>query len=154
MTIALKTATAAAALALFTTAPALAEDAVQGGAYRIEPVHSRVLFSVSHLGFTTYYGEFTGPRRPDGLAGDCADGRVPREPPLQAASSAAALRPARSREERCTKTSEKLVREKATYLAPNVAHLNAFHTEGQYVQNALMQVAQPKGGCCEKSRTC
>lgn len=34
--------------------------AVQGGTYAVEPQHTRVLFSVSHLGFTTYYGEFTG----------------------------------------------------------------------------------------------
>lgn len=34
--------------------------AVQAGAYTIEPTHTRLLFSVSHLGFTTWYGEFTG----------------------------------------------------------------------------------------------
>jgi polyisoprenoid-binding protein YceI len=34
--------------------------AVQSGAYKIEPGHTRVLFSLSHLGFTTYYGEFPG----------------------------------------------------------------------------------------------
>ena len=33
--------------------------AVQAGAYDVEPYHTRVLFSVSHLGFTTWYGEFT-----------------------------------------------------------------------------------------------
>ena len=33
--------------------------AVQAGAYDVEPLHTRVLFSVSHLGFTTWYGEFT-----------------------------------------------------------------------------------------------
>ncbi|MGO9673415.1 MAG: YceI family protein [Methylocella sp.] len=33
--------------------------AVQPGAYSVEPVHTRVLFSVSHMGFTTWYGEFT-----------------------------------------------------------------------------------------------
>ena len=32
---------------------------VQAGAYDVEPLHTRVLFSVSHLGFTTWYGEFT-----------------------------------------------------------------------------------------------
>jgi polyisoprenoid-binding protein YceI len=32
---------------------------VQDGAYSVEPLHTRVLFSVSHLGFTTWYGEFT-----------------------------------------------------------------------------------------------
>ena len=45
--------------------PALAQEvshdpaAVQEGAYSVEPAHTRVLFSVSHLGFTTWYGEFT-----------------------------------------------------------------------------------------------
>jgi polyisoprenoid-binding protein YceI len=33
--------------------------AVQAGTYDVEPLHTRVLFSVSHLGFTTWYGEFT-----------------------------------------------------------------------------------------------
>jgi polyisoprenoid-binding protein YceI len=32
---------------------------VQEGAYSVEPYHTRVLFSVAHLGFTTWYGEFT-----------------------------------------------------------------------------------------------
>jgi polyisoprenoid-binding protein YceI len=32
---------------------------VQDGTYSVEPLHTRVLFSVSHLGFTTWYGEFT-----------------------------------------------------------------------------------------------
>jgi polyisoprenoid-binding protein YceI len=33
--------------------------ATQEGAYSVEPSHTRVLFSVSHLGFTTWYGEFS-----------------------------------------------------------------------------------------------
>ncbi|VFU09432.1 YceI family protein [Methylocella tundrae] len=33
--------------------------AVQPGAYAVDPIHTRVLFSVSHMGFTTWYGEFT-----------------------------------------------------------------------------------------------
>jgi polyisoprenoid-binding protein YceI len=33
--------------------------AVQAGTYDVEPYHTRVLFSVSHMGFTTWYGEFT-----------------------------------------------------------------------------------------------
>jgi polyisoprenoid-binding protein YceI len=43
---------------------ALAQDVshdpvtVQEGAYAVEPLHTRVLFSVSHLGFTSWYGEF------------------------------------------------------------------------------------------------
>jgi polyisoprenoid-binding protein YceI len=42
--------------------PALVTDpaAVQAGTYKVEPVHTRVLFSISHLGFTTWYGDFTG----------------------------------------------------------------------------------------------
>ena len=59
---------AAAALALAfsaqaqTPAPAspVAPASVQPGRYKIEPNHTRVLFSVSHMGFTTYYGEFVG----------------------------------------------------------------------------------------------
>jgi polyisoprenoid-binding protein YceI len=54
---------AAAALALAATAHAqtsVAPASVQAGAYKIEPIHTRVLFAVSHLGFTTYYGEFVG----------------------------------------------------------------------------------------------
>ncbi len=34
--------------------------AVQAGTYAVEPVHTRVLFSVSHMGFTTWYGGFDG----------------------------------------------------------------------------------------------
>lgn len=33
---------------------------VPAGSYVVEPFHTRVLFGVSHMGFTTYYGEFTG----------------------------------------------------------------------------------------------
>jgi polyisoprenoid-binding protein YceI len=35
-------------------------DAAQAGTYGVEPYHTRILFSVNHLGFTTWYGEFTG----------------------------------------------------------------------------------------------
>ena len=35
-------------------------SAVKPGAYNVEPNHTRVLFAVSHEGFTTYYGNFTG----------------------------------------------------------------------------------------------
>ncbi|HZL01132.1 MAG TPA: YceI family protein [Caulobacteraceae bacterium] len=34
--------------------------AVRAGVYAVEPMHTRILFSVSHLGFTTWYGNFTG----------------------------------------------------------------------------------------------
>jgi polyisoprenoid-binding protein YceI len=33
---------------------------VQAGSYAVEPNHTRVMFAVNHLGFTTYYGNFTG----------------------------------------------------------------------------------------------
>ncbi|MBB5374391.1 YceI family protein [Acidocella aromatica] len=32
---------------------------VKAGAYTVEPSHTRVLFAVSHMGFTTWYGDFT-----------------------------------------------------------------------------------------------
>jgi polyisoprenoid-binding protein YceI len=41
------------------TPPSTNPAAVQPGAYSIEPSHTRVLFSLSHMGFTTWYGEFT-----------------------------------------------------------------------------------------------
>jgi polyisoprenoid-binding protein YceI len=33
---------------------------VKAGTFQIEPSHTRVLFAVSHMGFTTWYGDFTG----------------------------------------------------------------------------------------------
>jgi len=33
---------------------------VKAGTYQVEPSHTRVLFAVSHMGFTTWYGDFTG----------------------------------------------------------------------------------------------
>jgi polyisoprenoid-binding protein YceI len=33
---------------------------VPAGAYKVEPAHTRVLFSVTHFGFTDYYGQFNG----------------------------------------------------------------------------------------------
>jgi polyisoprenoid-binding protein YceI len=41
-------------------APSTDPDAVQAGTYNVEPMHTRVLFSVLHMGFTHYYGDFTG----------------------------------------------------------------------------------------------
>src|SRR5271165_398633 len=32
---------------------------VKSGTYQVEPSHTRVLFAVSHMGFTTWYGNFT-----------------------------------------------------------------------------------------------
>jgi polyisoprenoid-binding protein YceI len=40
-------------------APDITPAKVQEGAYTVEPNHTRVLFAVSHMGFTTWYGEFT-----------------------------------------------------------------------------------------------
>jgi polyisoprenoid-binding protein YceI len=34
--------------------------AVQAGSYTIEPSHTRVQFRVDHMGFTDWYGDFTG----------------------------------------------------------------------------------------------
>jgi polyisoprenoid-binding protein YceI len=34
--------------------------AVKAGVYAVEPYHTRMLFAVNHMEFTTYYGEFTG----------------------------------------------------------------------------------------------
>lgn len=34
--------------------------AVQAGHFVVEPYHTRILFAVNHMGFTTYYGDFTG----------------------------------------------------------------------------------------------
>jgi polyisoprenoid-binding protein YceI len=36
-------------------------SAVSRGRYLLDPVHTRVLFSVSHFGISTYYGEFSNP---------------------------------------------------------------------------------------------
>jgi polyisoprenoid-binding protein YceI len=33
---------------------------VPGGTYKVEPSHTRVQFTVSHLGFTDWWGDFTG----------------------------------------------------------------------------------------------
>lgn len=46
--------------ALAQSPPATSPAAVQPGAYKVEPSHTRVLFAVSHMGFTTWYGDFTG----------------------------------------------------------------------------------------------
>lgn len=43
------------------TSPANSNPAaVTAGTYAVEPVHTRILFAVSHMGFTTWYGDFTG----------------------------------------------------------------------------------------------
>ena len=61
-----KISAAAFAAVLLAGAPAHAQavpgqnpEAVKAGGYSVEPTHTRVLFSVSHMGFTTWYGEFS-----------------------------------------------------------------------------------------------
>jgi polyisoprenoid-binding protein YceI len=59
---------AAVALACLTLAgsavaqsmPSPNPQAVQAGTYNVEPAHTRILFSVLHMGFTHYFGDFTG----------------------------------------------------------------------------------------------
>ena len=41
-------------------APSGDPNTVQAGVYNVEPTHTRVLFSVTHFGFTRYYGDFAG----------------------------------------------------------------------------------------------
>ncbi|WP_284945535.1 YceI family protein [Acidisoma cladoniae] len=58
-------ATLGAGIAAAALSPAIAQVAttvaakVPAGAYSVEPYHTRILFSVSHMGFTTWYGDFT-----------------------------------------------------------------------------------------------
>jgi polyisoprenoid-binding protein YceI len=40
--------------------PSTDPSAVQPGAYKVEPHHTRVAFSIMHFGFTHYYGDFSG----------------------------------------------------------------------------------------------
>ena len=46
---------AVGAQAAFTSDPAQ----VQAGAYRLDPAHSKITWSVNHLGFSTYIGQFS-----------------------------------------------------------------------------------------------
>ncbi len=48
------------AAALAQTAPDKDPADVKAGTYQVERTHTRVLFAVSHMGFTTWYGNFTG----------------------------------------------------------------------------------------------
>ena len=52
--------TAAPAIALAQAAPDTNPANVRAGTFQVEPSHTRILFSVSHMGFTTWYGDFTG----------------------------------------------------------------------------------------------
>lgn len=42
-------------------APVLTKDPkqVKAGRYRLDPAHGKITWSISHLGFSTYYGQFT-----------------------------------------------------------------------------------------------
>lgn len=40
-------------------APAAVAEAVQGGTYALDKSHAKIVWGVSHLGFSTYYGEFS-----------------------------------------------------------------------------------------------
>lgn len=52
---------AASALAAAPMGPANPDPtAVQAGVYAVEPSHTRIQFVVSHMGFTDWYGDFTG----------------------------------------------------------------------------------------------
>jgi len=54
--------TLAAALAapLPAALAAPAPEAVQSGSYAVEPGHTRIQFAIDHMGFTNFYGDFTG----------------------------------------------------------------------------------------------
>ena len=58
-------AVAATALLLSTAAsaqmaPSTDPAAVQGGTFKLETSHARIVFSLSHMGFSTWYGDFAG----------------------------------------------------------------------------------------------
>lgn len=51
---------AAGQAAAQTVAPATGDPArIESGSYAVEPSHTQLLFSVSHMGFSTYYGQFS-----------------------------------------------------------------------------------------------
>jgi polyisoprenoid-binding protein YceI len=35
-------------------------SAVTGGTYALEPTHTQIVFKINHMGFTNYYGDFSG----------------------------------------------------------------------------------------------
>ena len=52
---------ATTALAQPSTSPASSNPAtVQAGSYKVDPNHTQVMFTVSHMGFSEYTGRFTG----------------------------------------------------------------------------------------------
>ncbi len=52
----------AAALLAFTSTAAIAADpaSVPAGTYALETSHARIAFAIDHMGFSTWYGDFTG----------------------------------------------------------------------------------------------
>lgn len=62
MTLISKTLAAAALAAVLAAGVAHAADpaAVQAGNYKLETGHARILFAVSHMGLSTWYGDFSG----------------------------------------------------------------------------------------------
>ncbi len=63
---ALRTAAAVLLLATLPAGPVFAQGGathdsreVRAGTYTVDPDHTQIIFAVSHLGFTTYYGQFT-----------------------------------------------------------------------------------------------
>jgi polyisoprenoid-binding protein YceI len=44
----------------FAQATVTSPAAVHPGTYAVEPSHTRIAFAVSHMGFTTWFGDFTG----------------------------------------------------------------------------------------------
>ncbi len=62
MTLISKTLAAAALAAVLAAGVAHAADpaAVQAGSYKLETGHARILFAVSHMGLSTWYGDFSG----------------------------------------------------------------------------------------------
>lgn len=59
-TLALAAVLATPAAALAQTAPDINPAHLKAGTFKVETGHTRVLFAVSHLGFTTWYGDFSG----------------------------------------------------------------------------------------------
>ncbi len=57
---ALAAALAVPAGAVFAQAPSADPKAVQAGTYKLDPSHARVQFSVSHMGTSMWWGDFTG----------------------------------------------------------------------------------------------
>ena len=49
----------AAALAQVAQPASMEPSKVESGTYAVEPSHTQLLFSVSHMGFSTYYGQFS-----------------------------------------------------------------------------------------------